>query len=144
MNIDSIRNGLVLDHIEPGRAMQIYNYLNLDALDCPVAIITNVQSKSDGKKDILKIDAAIDVDLDILGYLDPGVTVNVIRDSKVVEKKHVALPERLTGVLHCKNPRCISTTEQELPQIFTLVDRENRTYRCLYCEAAAAAIGKKK
>jgi len=142
MNIDSIKNGLVLDHIEAGRAMQIYHYLNLGALECPVAIITNVHSGKTGKKDIIKIDADIDVDLDILGYIDPGATVNVIRDSKVVEKKHLALPARLTGVLHCKNPRCISTTEQELPQIFTLVDPANRTYRCLYCEAAAASIVK--
>ena len=142
MNIDSIKNGLVLDHIKAGRGMQIYHYLNLDALECPVAIITNVQSKTCGTKDIIKIDADIDVDLDILGYIDPDVTVNVIRDSKVVEKKHLALPERLNGVLKCNNPRCISTTEQELPQIFTLADREHRTYRCLYCEANAAALVK--
>ena len=140
MNIDSIKNGLVLDHIKAGRAMQIYDYLNLAALDCPVALITNVQSKTTGKKDIIKIDADIDVDLDILGYIDPDVTVNVIRDSKVVEKKHLALPTRLHGVLQCKNPRCITTTEQELPQVFTLVDPARRTYRCLYCEANAAAL----
>lgn len=140
MNIDSIKNGLVLDHIRAGRGMQIYHSLNLDALDCPVAIITNVQSKTCGAKDIIKIDADIDVDLDILGYLDPDVTVNVIRNSQVVEKKHLALPERLNGILHCKNPRCITTTEQELPQIFTLADRERRVYRCLYCETNAAAL----
>ena len=142
MNVDSIKNGLVLDHIKPGRAMQIYHYLNLGALSCPVALITNVQSKTTGTKDIIKIDADIDVNLDILGYIDPGVTVNVIRNSKVVEKKHLALPEKLTNVLRCKNPRCISSTEQELPQIFMLADREKRVYRCLWCEANAADIVK--
>ena len=136
MNVDSIKNGLVLDHIKAGRGMQIYEVLHLDTLDCPVAIIKNVPSKKMGKKDIIKIDAAIEIDLDILGYIDPDITVNVIKDS-TVEKKRLALPEQLTGVLKCKNPRCISTTEQELPQIFKLSDRECRVYRCLYCESAA-------
>ncbi len=136
MNVDSIKNGLVLDHIKAGRGMQIYEVLNLAALDCPVAIIKNVPSKKMGKKDIIKIDAAIELDLDILGYIDPDITVNVIKDS-TVEKKRLSLPEQLTGVLKCKNPRCISTTEQELPHIFKLADREGRVYRCLYCESAA-------
>jgi len=132
----------VLDHIKAGRGMQIYHYLNLGELTCPVAVITNVQSKTSGTKDIIKIDADIDVDLDILGYIDPGITVNVIRDSKVVEKKHLELPEKLSDILRCKNPRCISSTEQDLPQIFTLADRKKRVYRCLYCEANAADIVK--
>lgn len=140
MNIDSIKNGIVIDHIRVGGAMQIYHYLNLEKMTCPVAIITNVQSGRMGKKDIIKIDADIDVNLDILGYLDPNVTVNIIRDSHVVEKKPLTLPERLSGILRCKNPRCITSTEQELPQVFTLVDRAHRTYRCLYCEAEAASI----
>ena len=136
MNVDSIKNGLVLDHIKAGRGMHIYEVLHLDALNCPVAIIKNVPSKKMGKKDIIKIDAAIEIDLDILGYIDPDITVNVIKDS-TVEKKRLTLPEQLTDVLKCKNPRCISTTEQELPQIFKLSDREARVYRCLYCESAA-------
>lgn len=136
MKIDSIKNGLVLDHIKAGRGMQIYEVLHLDTLDCPVAIIKNVPSKKMGKKDIIKIDAAMEIDLDTLGFIDPGITVNVIKDS-TVEKKRLSLPEQLTGVLKCKNPRCITTTEQELPHIFKLVDRESRVYRCLYCESAA-------
>lgn len=136
MNVDSIKNGLVLDHIKAGRGMHIYEVLHLDTLDCPVAIIKNVPSKKMGKKDIIKIDAAIEIDLDILGYIDPDITVNIIKDSSV-EKKRLSLPEQLTDVLKCKNPRCISTTEQELPQIFKLADCENRVYRCLYCESAA-------
>jgi len=142
MNVDSIKEGLVLDHITAGSAMRIYHYLNLESLNCPVAIITNVHSKMMGTKDIIKIDANIDIDLDILGYIDPNITVNVIRDSKVVEKKTLKLPKRLHGVLECKNPRCITTTEQELPHIFTLADPDNRTYRCLYCEANAASLVK--
>ena len=136
MNVDSIKNGLVLDHIRAGRGMQIYDYLQLARLDCPVAIIRNVPSKKMGKKDIIKIDADIDINLDTLGYIDPDITVNVIRDSQV-KILRLSLPEQITGILKCKNPRCISTTEQELPQIFKLADRERRIYRCLYCEAAA-------
>ncbi len=136
MNIDSIKNGLVLDHIKAGRGMQIYDYLHLSSLDCPVAIIKNVPSKKMGKKDIIKIDADIDINLDTLGYIDPDITVNVIRDSQV-KKLRLALPEQITGILQCKNPRCISSTEQELPQIFKLSDKERRIYRCLYCASAA-------
>ena len=136
MKIDSIKNGFVLDHIKAGRGMQIYFDLHLDEIDCPVVIIKNVPSKKMGKKDIIKIDGDIELDLNILGYIDPGITVNVIRDDKV-EKKHLTLPEKLTGILKCKNPRCISSTEQELPQIFTLADKERRIYRCLYCESAS-------
>ncbi len=137
MNIDSIINGIVLDHIRAGKSMEIYHFLGLEDLDCSVAIIKNVHSNRMGKKDIIKIDQVLDVDLDALGYIDPNITVNIIRDGKTVEKKHLELPERITGVLKCKNPRCITSTEQELPQIFELRDREHGIYRCLYCEAKA-------
>lgn len=137
MNIDSIKNGIVIDHITAGRGMKLYKLLNLQNLDCSVALINNVGSRKMGKKDIIKIDAEVDLDTEILGFVDPDVTVNIIKDGKTVEKLHIELPEKLTNVLCCKNPRCISSTEQELPQIFTLADKENRIYRCLYCEAKA-------
>ena len=137
MNVDSIRNGIVIDHITAGLGMRIFNLLGLDELDCPVAIIKNVASRKMGKKDIIKIDADIELDLDILGYVDPGITVNVIKESVLVEKKSIELPERLTNVVKCKNPRCITTTEQELPHIFKLTDRQKRVYRCIYCEVQA-------
>ena len=137
MNIDSIKNGIVIDHITAGQGMRIYNLLGLDSLDCSVALIKNVSSRKMGKKDIIKIDSDFDVDTDILGYVDPDVTVNIIKDGKTVEKKSIALPEKLTGVLTCKNPRCISATEQELPQTFKLTDRARRVYRCIYCETKA-------
>ncbi|MEE1239089.1 MAG: aspartate carbamoyltransferase regulatory subunit [Acutalibacteraceae bacterium] len=137
MNIDSIKNGIVIDHITAGKGMEIYKLLGLDSLDCSVALIKNVASRKIGKKDIIKIDSDFDVDTDILGFVDPDVTVNIIKDGKTVEKKTIGLPEKLTNVLTCKNPRCISATEQELPQIFKLTDRERRVYRCLYCETKA-------
>ena len=137
MRVDSIKNGIVIDHIDAGRATEIYDMLSLDKLDCPIAILKNVPSEKMGKKDIIKIDADIDLDTDIIGYVDPDITVNVIKDGKTVEKKTIDLPERLTTVITCKNPRCISATEQELPQVFTLADKEERVYRCLYCETKA-------
>ena len=137
MNVDSIRNGIVIDHITAGLGMRIFNLLGLDELDFPVAIIKNVASRKMGKKDIIKIDADIELDLDILGYVDPGITVNVIKESVLVEKRSIELPERLTNVVKCKNPRCITTTEQELPHIFKLTDRQKRVYRCIYCEVQA-------
>lgn len=137
MNIDSIKNGIVIDHIVAGRGMELYHLLGLDKLDCSVAIIKNVNSSKMGKKDIIKIDAAIDIDMDILGYVDPDATINVIRDGKRVEKKKINLPKTLTNVIFCKNPRCITTTEQELPHIFKLADPEKRVYRCIYCETNA-------
>ena len=137
MNIDSIKNGIVIDHITAGKGIEIYKLLGLDSLDCSVALIKNVSSRKMGKKDIIKIDSDFDVDTDILGFVDPDVTVNIIKDGKTAEKKTIGLPERLTNVLTCKNPRCISATEQELPQIFKLTDRERRVYRCLYCETKA-------
>lgn len=137
MKIDAIHRGIVLDHIKAGRAMDIYRYLHLDELQCPVAIIKNARSEAVGLKDIIKIDDEIDIDLDVVGFVDPGTTVNIIKDGVVVEKKRLELPERLVNVIRCKNPRCITSVEQELPQIFTLTDEETRTYRCLYCETKA-------
>lgn len=138
MNIDSIKNGIVIDHIAAGKGMQIYNLLNLDELDCSVAIIKNVSSNKMGKKDIIKVDADIDVDVELLGYVDPGVTVDIIRDSRLVEKRKVSLPEKLTNVIKCKNPRCITSVEQELPHIFKkTINGEKAVYRCIYCETKA-------
>ena len=135
MNIDSIKNGIVIDHIEAGKSMEIYSLLKLGELSCSVAIIKNVPSKLMGKKDIIKIDADLDISLDVLGFVDPGITVNIIKDEKLVDKRHLALPERIENVCKCKNPRCITSTEQELPHIFTLTDKENKVYRCIYCES---------
>ena len=135
MNIDSIKNGIVIDHIKAGKSLEIYHLLNLDKVDCSVAIIKNVNSRKMGKKDIIKIDSDIEIDLDTLGYIDPFITIDIIKDGQLVEKKHVELPSKITNVIHCKNPRCITTIEQELPHIFKLTDRENIVYRCLYCES---------
>ena len=137
MNIDSIKNGIVIDHIAAGRGMKLYRLLGLEKLDCTVALIKNVTSRKTGKKDIIKIDAAIDVNMDILGYVDQNVTVNIIRDGEIVEKKKIALPERMVNVVFCKNPRCITSTEQELPHVFRLTDAKKGVYRCLYCETQA-------
>lgn len=135
MNIDSIKRGIVLDHITAGRSMDIYKYLHLDELACSVAIIKNVKSEAMGRKDIIKIDEDITIDLDVLGYIDPGITVNIIEDGKIVEKKHLALPQRLVNVIRCKNPRCITTAEPGLDQVFRLADAAKGVYRCLYCDA---------
>ena len=134
MNIDSITNGIVLDHIKAGKSMQIYQDLELDKLDCSVAIIKNVKSNKLGRKDIIKIDQDYSINLDVLGYIDPDSTVSIIKDGKTVEKKKVELPEKLVNIIFCKNPRCITTTEQGIDHIFKLVNREKRTYRCIYCE----------
>ncbi|MBQ8209672.1 MAG: aspartate carbamoyltransferase regulatory subunit [Clostridia bacterium] len=135
MIVSTIKDGVVLDHIHAGGAMMIYKALNLDKLECQVAIIKNADSVKMGKKDILKICEPIDINLDVLGYLDPGITVSIICDGKVVERKHLSLPEKVTDVIKCSNPRCITSVEQELPNIFKLTDRENRVYRCIYCES---------
>lgn len=137
MNIDSIKNGIVIDHISAGNSLKLYQLLKLDELECSVAIIKNVSSKKTGKKDIIKIDADIDIDLDILGYVDPDVTINIIKDSKLVEKKKIDLPEKLSNVIFCKNPRCITSCEQDIEHIFILADKKNRVYRCVYCETKA-------
>ena len=135
MNIDSIVSGVVIDHISAGRSMEIYRQLRLDALDCPVAIIKNVKSARLGRKDIIKIDDAnFDIDLNALGYLEPDSTVNIIREGRIVEKKHLALPEKLVNVIHCKNPRCITAAEPGLEHIFLLSRASQRLYRCAYCE----------
>lgn len=135
MNIDSIINGIVIDHILAGKSMELYQFLHLDELDCSVAIIQNAPSHKSGKKDIIKIDQNLDIDLNVLGYIDPGVTINVIQDGVRIRKFHPELPELVTNIIRCKNPRCITTTEQELPHIFRLTDRDARIYRCIYCEA---------
>ena len=137
MNIDSIKNGYVIDHIKSGNGMKIYNYLNLEQLNCAVAIIKNVKSGKLGRKDIIKIDEAIDLNTDVLGYIDPDITINIVKDSKIIEKYHPVLPEKITNTIKCKNPRCITSIEQELDQIFILTDKENRVYRCKYCESKA-------
>lgn len=137
MTIDSIINGIVLDHIQVGKSMEIYRVLELSKLDCSVAIIKNVGSKKAGQKDIIKIDSLIDINIDVLGYIDPGITVNIVKNGEIVEKKKLSLPEMVTGVIKCKNPRCITSVEQELPQVFRLTDREKGVYRCVYCEAKA-------
>ena len=137
MNIDSINNGVVIDHISAGKGMKLYDLLGLDALDCSVAIIKNVTSRKKGKKDIIKIDADIPVNLDVIGYVDPNVTVNIIKNGVLVDKHTIEIPEKLTNVIKCKNPRCITSCEQELPHIFKLTDKENKVYRCIYCETKA-------
>ena len=137
MHIDSIRNGIVLDHIKAGKAMELYRLLGLDGLDCSVAIIKNAPSKKQGKKDIIKIDSERDLDLNMLGFIDPQITVNVIKDGVLVEKKHLTLPKQIQDVLKCKNPRCITSVEQELPHIFVLTDEKRAIYRCIYCETKA-------
>ena len=127
----------MLDHITAGKAMTIYNILKLDELDCTVAMIKNADSPKLGKKDILKISTLLDLDLDVLGYLDPGITINVIRDGKVAERRKIGLPERVVGVIKCKNPRCITSVEQEIVHEFKLTDPNKKVYRCIYCEQAA-------
>lgn len=137
MTVDSIRDGIVIDHITAGCGMKLYQLLGLDAIGAPVAIMMNVTSRKLGRKDIIKIDADIPVNMDVIGYTDPGVTVNVIRNGMLVEKKQIDMPEELVNVIRCKNPRCISGCEQELDQVFRLADREKKEYRCAYCETKA-------
>ena len=137
MHIDEITNGIVIDHIKAGKAMEIYKLLNLDQLECSIAIIKNVNSTKMGKKDIIKIDEALDVNLDALGYIDNGITINTIENGVKTNKRHCELPERITNVVKCKNPRCITSVEQEIDHVFKLTDRENKVYRCIYCEMKA-------
>lgn len=137
MNIDSIKNGIVIDHITAGFGMKIYQLLGLEKVDCSIALIKNVNSGKLGKKDIIKIDSEIPVNLDVIGYIDPGATVNVIKDGVLVCKKSIEMPLTLTNVIKCKNPRCITTVEQEIDQVFKLTDKNNGVYRCLYCETKA-------
>ena len=139
MNRDSIKNGIGIDHIHAGGAMELYRLLNLDKLDCTVAIIKNAPSGLMGRKDIIKIDSMTDIDLTVIGYVDPGATINVIKDGRLFEKRKLTMPEKIVNVLRCKNPRCITSVEPDLPQIFRLTSPETHTYRCIYCETKAEA-----
>lgn len=144
MNIDSINNGYVIDHIKAGDGMAIYKILQLGDLDCSVALINNATSRKHGRKDIIKIDELINIDLDVLGYIDPGITINVIKDGQLIAKRCPSLPEEIRGVIQCKNPRCITSVEQELPHVFKLTDRTKVIYRCIYCETAATWLHKRR
>lgn len=135
MKIDAITNGFVIDHITAGRSMRLYELLGLDSVDCSVAIIKNVNSRKLGKKDIIKIDADIPVNFDVIGYVDPGITINIIKNGELSEKRTIGVPKTLTNVIKCKNPRCITSVEQEIDHIFKLTD--NNVYRCIYCEVKA-------
>ena len=143
MIIGEIRDGIVLDHITAGRGMEIYNILHLGELDCTVAMIKNAESTKMGKKDIIKIGQVIELDYSALGYIDPGITVNIIRDGERVRRERLSLPEKITDIIKCKNPRCITTTEQELEHVFRLANRENAIYRCIYCDSEAPRNKKK-
>ena len=140
MTVDSIQNGIVIDHITAGRGMKLYELLGLNQAPVPIAMMMNVSSGKLGRKDIIKIDGDFPVNLDVIGYVDPDATVNVIREGALAEKKRIAVPERLENVIRCKNPRCVSSTEQELPQVFLLTDRERKEYRCAWCETKAAVL----
>ena len=140
MIIGQIKDGIVLDHITAGRGMDIYNILHLGDLDCTVAMIKNADSLKKGKKDIIKIGQVIDLDFDVLGYIDPGITVNIIRDGALAKRAHLSLPMRIQDVIKCKNPRCITSTEQEIRHEFRLTDPEKKTYRCIYCESEAPRV----
>ena len=135
MIVGQIKDGIVLDHITAGNGMNIYNVLKLGELDCTVALIKNADSIKMGKKDIIKIGTLLDLDLDVLGYLDPGITVNIVRNGHVAERRKLELPQRVVGVIKCKNPRCITSVEREIVHEFKLTDREKKVYRCIYCEA---------
>ena len=137
MILSPIDNGIVLDHIKPGGGFELYNILKLGELKCQVALILNAQSEKMGRKDIIKIAETIDLDLDVIGYIDPGVTVNFVKDGKVIKRMHLEPPELVKGVIKCKNPRCITSTEQELQHMFKLTDKDKKVYRCIYCESKA-------
>ena len=137
MKVGAIHNGVVIDHITAGKGMDLYHFLNLDHVDAPIALIKNAPSEKMGKKDIIKIDAELKLDLDALGYIDPNVTINVVKNGVRVDKFHPQLPEKLPNIVHCKTPRCITSIEQEIPHIFKLTNRETGEYRCIYCESKA-------
>ena len=143
MIIGQIKDGIVLDHITAGRGMEIYNILGLGKLDCTVAMIKNADSEKKGRKDIIKIGQVIDLDFDVLGYIDPGITVNIIRGGELAKRVYLTLPEQVTGIIRCKNPRCITSTEQELQHEFRLVNPEKKIYRCIYCDSTAPKMGEK-
>ena len=137
MNIDSVRNGVVIDHITAGNGARLYELLGLDSLTCTVAFIRNVPSKKMGRKDIIKVDGDVTLNLDVIGYVDPAATVNIIRNGELVEKRTIEMPLQLVNVIKCKNPRCITSCEQELDHVVRLTDREGKVYRCIYCETKA-------
>lgn len=134
LTVDSLNKGIVLDHISAGKAMEIYRYLHLDELDCSVAIIKNAKSRKMGKKDIIKIEDVINLDMDVLGFIDPNITINVINEGGLTEKKKLKLPDTVTNIIQCKNPRCVTSVERGIPQIFKLTDAKKSLYRCVYCE----------
>lgn len=137
LSIDSLERGVVIDHIKAGKAMEIYNYLGLDKLECSVAIIKNVKSNRMGKKDIIKIEDEIETDLHMLGFIDTNITVNIIDGGTIIKKMNITLPDKIVNIIKCKNPRCITSVEQELPHVFKLTDPERKVYRCAYCEQQA-------
>ena len=137
MNVDAIKNGIVIDHIQAGDGMKIYQFLNLESCGCPVALMMNVTSRQMGHKDIIKVDGELGVDLNVLGFIDPGITIDVIENEVCVKKYHPEIPSEIRDIVRCKNPRCITTVEQELPQVFYLSDRKNKVYRCRYCDGKA-------
>ena len=137
MTVDSIKNGIVIDHIKAGKSMAIYEFLNLDKLKSSVAIIKNVNSRHMGKKDIIKIDESLDINLDVLGYIDPHITINIIKNGEIVNKCHLKLPGQIKNVVKCKNPRCITSVENDIDHIFKLCDEDKGIYRCIYCESRA-------
>ena len=137
LKIDIIENGIVIDHIKAGNSVKIYNYLNLAELDCVVAIIKNVKSKKHGSKDLIKIESKMDIDLEVLGYIDSDVTINTIKDGKIIDKKNLVAPRRIKNVVRCINPRCICSIEQELDHIFEISDDRSEVYRCIYCQQEA-------
>jgi len=137
MKIDRIENGIVIDHIKAGNSVKIYNYLNLAGLDCAVAIIKNVKSKRHGYKDLIKIENNLDIDLEALGYLDPDATITIIKNGEIIDKKILKLPDRIKNIVKCKNPRCISSIEQDLDHVFELSDTAGAVYRCVYCQQEA-------
>ncbi|HBD63355.1 MAG TPA: aspartate carbamoyltransferase regulatory subunit [Clostridiales bacterium] len=136
LKIDSVEKGLVIDHIEAGKAMEIYKHLNLDKMDCSVAIIKNAKSSKMGKKDIIKVEDNINMDLKVLGFIDPTITINVIDNGEIIKKINLELPEEIDNIAKCKNPRCITSIEQEIINKFRLTDKENKVYRCVYCDTA--------
>lgn len=144
INVDEIQNGFVLDHIQAGRAMAIYHYLKMEELDCQIAIIKNARSSKMGKKDIIKVEGPLDmVDLDTIAFIDHNITVDIIKDGKLVEKRELNLPEKIVNVLHCKNPRCITSIEQELNHVFVLTDKDKGLYRCQYCDEQQGKLWEK-
>ena len=144
LSVGQLNEGVVLDHIQAGKSMDIYKYLKLDKMVCCVAIIKHARSNKMGRKDIIKVECPIEeLDLDVLGFIDHNITVNIIRDGEIVEKKDLTLPKKLVNIIHCKNPRCISSIEQELDQVFFLADEEKEIYRCQYCEEKYRSSKKK-